>query len=250
MKQQMQALSRMRWIPGLNITEGEDAEEIPPFACVYPYSADANGIIGVVQHATDNCPLFAFNGPLPVPVGGYGEFTFFGPCHAIYETGYGTPVNGQDWGSLSDSWKIAPGAGVKILGGVTNGRVFVVSSNTDRFLAKLTRKTFITGEFTAYEWKMVTDSDDPVPITYTEKYTSDWPAYDIRNVDHPVPIIVELQQGYGAYYLIVDQPRNEIVRKTSSTPSGGYYTGFLQRWDQTNLVWVDTDAILIRDANA
>lgn len=128
--------------------------------------------------------------------------------------------------------------------------------HTASFVAKLTKKTFQTGHFTAYDWTELTDITAPTPLTYVEYdkrkggFDDGFPAYDLNNIDHPVPCVVRLYRGRGDYMVIDEQPRAEIVRRTA-LPTGGspYAPGKLERWDQLGQSWADTLDVLIIDAN-
>jgi hypothetical protein len=126
---------------------------------------------------------------------------------------------------------------------------------TTLILAQLTGSDHSQPGFTQYYWKQVTDSNSPTPLTYSASGLSGGPgnnpAYDIDNIDHPIPLIVTLRKGAGSYWLIDSRPRIEFVRRTTLSPdSHGYFQGFLERWDQASQQWIDQIAILIRDANA
>lgn len=116
-------LARKRWLSVLN-GAGQD---IPAFACVYPSAADSAGIITVTRHTVDSEKMYLFNGPRAIPSGKYGHCTLSMPCHVLYDTTYGTPANGQRWGTIASSFKIGKDGryGFVIVGGVTSGRVIV-----------------------------------------------------------------------------------------------------------------------------
>jgi len=58
-----------------------------------------------------------------VPVGGYGECCFRGPCYALYDTADGTPGLGQAWGPNTNSWKLRKRIGGFVVDQIsTNGQ--------------------------------------------------------------------------------------------------------------------------------
>jgi hypothetical protein len=112
---------QQRWLDCVNAY----STEIPAFACLeitgstQPSPVDGRTILQVTRPTEDSLPVVAFNGPMSIPVGGYGVCTMDLPAWSMYDTG-DTPAVGETWGSTEDEFYISLGkAGIKIIGGTT-----------------------------------------------------------------------------------------------------------------------------------
>ena len=124
MYRRIQTVADIRWLPAKNT----GASEIPGFGAVACSDLNSDGILEVAR-PTVNGETVYINSAQPIAVGAYGIVTMESPIHALYETGDGTPANGETWGAEASSYKLNKGnTGFTICGGVTNGRVFVERS--------------------------------------------------------------------------------------------------------------------------
>ncbi len=119
-------LDVIRWLPVKNVS-GETA---PAFAALQPTGAFTNdGALEVTKSTRDDNNQVLLNGPTEIPDEGAGMATNEYPALAYYDTGDGTPANGEKWGAVAGEWKIQKGyEGFLIIGGAdtTNGHVLVM----------------------------------------------------------------------------------------------------------------------------
>lgn len=126
---------QQRWIEIYNA----GSSDIPPFGVVEivestrPEDGGITGegptVVSVRRPTIDSLPHFIINGPMTVPVGERGRVaTNDYPCLAMYDTGE-TPVSGQEWGTVIDSYALGRGRqGVVIMGDAAYGVVRVMRS--------------------------------------------------------------------------------------------------------------------------
>lgn len=115
------------------------------------------------------------------------------------------------------------------------------------FHARLTKKTYPAfGGYIEYNFDRLTDTDDPVAITWTDATQDPFPAYELNNIDVPVsasgtlysggsddhPTIVRMYKGAGDYYLFDSQPRWEFVKQLSPADTNGRSDAASVRYDQ------------------
>lgn len=115
---------QLHWVNVLNDT----SEEIPPFALlrVTGLEADTNAIKVAKPNASSDVTLMV-NGPLAIPVGGYGSATEGSPVPIAYNILSGVPVEGEVWGSSAGSWLATKNRTGYTVRGVASGRVVVAS---------------------------------------------------------------------------------------------------------------------------
>lgn len=134
------------------------------------------------------------------------------------------------------------------------GSWLVVTPPADRMLVRLIGKAYPVSGYRQYYWEEVRDSSLPTLLSF---YTTglvggpgNFPALDIMDVDYPIPHLVFVRKGRGDYWLIENEPRIEIVRIADTTLIDDLYaSGYLQVWDQSGKVFVDSTPVLIVDAN-
>lgn len=237
---------RPYWLTIKNVS----SEVIPAWACVYPKVTPADGLVAE-KHTKDSAELFAFVGSLRIEIGGFGYASLSYPCQVL-----GAGANNEEVGPSAGSWTVSAGfRGLRAIGaGQAPGTVLVTStSSSAAFLAKLTAKQKTTGRYRAYSWTRVTDTRDPVPITYTDETEEGTPgtnpAYSEWDVDIPVPSVVRLRRGAGPWYLLDQLPRWEFVRKTGTSDSAGE-KAYIAVWDQTANAMTDEKEIRLVNLNA
>lgn len=139
------------------------------------------------------------------------------------------------------------------------------------FWARLTGKTYVTGEFIRYTFEPVIDGTSPTTVTWTDGAVSGSYAYEVNNTDLVVavseaagtgtgtsttqddyPTIVWMwPSSYGSYYLFEITPRWEFVAITDHADGSQRFPGRIVTWDQYNqqVITLEGD-ILIFDINA
>lgn len=128
---------RLRWVEILN-TENE---QIPAFAAVRitNMSSDETDapVWQVAKANADGAGLYLFAGPFITPALGRGVAICGFPVQALYDTGDGTPANGEIWGPGNGAWELRKGkSGYKVHGTVTTETIMVepaltASANAD-----------------------------------------------------------------------------------------------------------------------
>lgn len=122
-----------RWRPFINA----GATEVPAFGMleITGMSSSALGsilypILSARRPTSDSIQGAFINSHLPVPVGAQGICTIDVPTWVAYDTS-GTPAYDEDWGTQTDSYLLKSGnTGFKIIGGETDGRVYVDRRST------------------------------------------------------------------------------------------------------------------------
>jgi hypothetical protein len=130
------AATSIRWLSFRN----DSGEEVPGFAVLRPtgvISVEGQAVLTIAKPDSDGGSFYFFNGPFPVKYGKFGSGTADFPCFAAYDDS-DAPQVGDVWGAKSGQWTLKKGnSGFKIVGGATNGRVLIVStespSNLTRF---------------------------------------------------------------------------------------------------------------------
>lgn len=121
------------------------------------------------------------------------------------------------------------------------------SQSTVRKLVRLTDKTYTVGQFIRYDWLEATDSISP-PLTYSVGAGGD-PAYDINDVDFPVPYYVYIRPGAGSWWLIEHERPWEFNRKTGPAVAG-YFPAERLYYDQDAKAIVSYKVTLLIDLNS
>lgn len=138
-------LLQQRWIACLN---NSSSTAIPPYGLVRVVSIDSTGLLTVDQPNTDGQDVYV-NGPQQIAASGYGSVTRDWPTFAYYDTGDGTPANGETWGAGNASYKLRKGkSGFTAEGAGIGGYVFV-AGETPIFALALTTKGDLLGFDTA-----------------------------------------------------------------------------------------------------
>lgn len=104
MTSDLKDVAQIRWLPVYN-TSGET---VPAFAAMRISGIDSStGVFTVAKPNTNDATAnILFNGPVEIPAAHYGIATADFPASVRYETGDGTPVNGDEWGVSSGDWKL------------------------------------------------------------------------------------------------------------------------------------------------
>jgi hypothetical protein len=117
---------RVHWFPVKN----DSGEVIPAFALMRvtgeeAVAAGVEAAMTVGKPNADGDPHVVVNGPLRIPVDGYGYGTLGHPVAVLYDTADGTPGVGDTWGSVGGSWKAGQQrAGFRVLG-TGDGTTFI-----------------------------------------------------------------------------------------------------------------------------
>lgn len=167
----------------------------------------------------------------------------------------GARVTIPSYAWIRPAWEHPPGDGDP--DGITGLEYdFEVGGQITTVLAQITARTYpvVVGglPFTVYTCQPVDDSDSPSPLTYTN-VGGTVTAYSLNDVDLPLGLIVRLWTGGGAYYVIGNLTRVDLVRKTSDTPLDGttdQYPGQVLRWRDDSQTFEPWTTCIIVDANA
>ena len=108
------------------------ASTIPAFGLMRVTGASTtNGLALTVDQPNADGQDVLINGPTPIIAGGRGVATYETPSQIYYDTGDGTPANGETWGAGSGSYKLKKNkAGFTIQGGAANE--LVVAGRADQ----------------------------------------------------------------------------------------------------------------------
>ncbi len=98
------AVSQIRWLSCKNANVGT----IPAFGLVRVTGANGDRVLTVDKPNADSQAVLV-NGPADIPAGGNGICTRDSPADVLYDTGDGTPANGDTWGAAAGSWKLRSG---------------------------------------------------------------------------------------------------------------------------------------------
>jgi hypothetical protein len=153
--------TQIRWLACLN----NSGQTIPAFAAVRVTDADSTGVLQGIQPTANGQDVY-LNGPIPIKAGSVGRVTRDWPWYALYDSGTGTPANGDTWGATANSWKLAKNnAGFTVDGGVdaTLGVVLVrgamgsstgggASSNFGCIVALASPITYADNSVTLIHW--------------------------------------------------------------------------------------------------
>lgn len=113
---------QIRWLPVRN-TGGSGT--VPAFGLMRITGFNSeDGVYTVGQPNASNLGGLLVNGPAEIEADNDGVGTPDPVAIVLYDTGDGTPTNGQQWGSASGSWKLRSGkTGWKIAGAASEGSV-------------------------------------------------------------------------------------------------------------------------------
>lgn len=108
------------------------ASTIPAFGLMRVTGASTtDGLVLTVDQPNADGQDVLINGPTPILAGGRGVATYETPSQVYYDTGDGSPANGETWGAGSGTYKAKKNkAGFKILGGA--GSELVVAARQDQ----------------------------------------------------------------------------------------------------------------------
>ena len=117
-------LEDLRWVEVYNQSS---TLTIPSFGLMRITGVDSNNIIQVDQPNTDSQDVLV-NSVTPIPPQSYGSATRESPTYAAYNSGDGTPANGDTWGAANGSYQLRKNNsqnGFVVFGNAADGRVFV-----------------------------------------------------------------------------------------------------------------------------
>lgn len=98
-------------------------EDIPAFAVVQLTEDHTDGAVNVVKPTVNGVRYVLVNGPAAIPTGGTGQ-AFASPRVVVaYDAAAGTPVVGDEWGSVANSWLLGAVPGGFLVFGVKGGGV-------------------------------------------------------------------------------------------------------------------------------
>lgn len=154
-----------RWVEVYN----NSFEEIPSFALLRVTGSNSATQVLTVNKPSANGQDVIVNGPTPIPINGNGVATRETPVTALYDTGDGTPANGETWGAGASSWKLRKNnSGFTICGGPINGRVVVMKGccGATTTGTSTTSQAIATGSVTLQtQTDLVVTVGDPVLIS-------------------------------------------------------------------------------------
>lgn len=109
--------------PAWQIVKNVDSMEIPPFAVVQVWTSDpSKNLIEVKRPTADSLQTVMINGNAPIPPDSEGLMTFNSPAVILTRVSDGEPVQGDNWGTVADSFELGKGnAGFIALRAVGNG---------------------------------------------------------------------------------------------------------------------------------
>lgn len=104
------------------------ASTIPAFGLMRVTGASTtSGLVLTVDQPNADGQDVLINGPTPIIAGGRGVATYETPSQIYYDTGDGTPANGETWGAGNGTYKLKKNkAGFTIQGGAANELVVAV----------------------------------------------------------------------------------------------------------------------------
>lgn len=105
------------------VVKNVDSMEIPPFAVVQVWTADpAKKLIEVKRPTADSLQTVMIVANAPIPPDSEGLATFTAPVAVLTRASDGTPVTGDNWGTVADSFELGKGnAGFIALREITSG---------------------------------------------------------------------------------------------------------------------------------
>lgn len=174
------ALASVRFV----LCQNTSGEVIPAFA-VMRITGFSNGALQVAKPNAASMTKVAINGPAAIEIAGFGNATLDSPYFVLYETGDGTPVLGDAWGTENGGWKLrAANEGFCAIGGASGGRALFASGSSmgmqafDGVQVTTNAGTVVTSSastFTAVSWGTENfdtgnywDAGSPLDITFAE----------------------------------------------------------------------------------
>lgn len=100
--------NQVRWLTFKN----DSGEDIPAFAIMEVVEVLEDGTPVCGKPTQNSAKLTMINGDARVPTDGYGRGTRETPMWVQYETDDGVPATDEQWGTESDSWKLAKKPGL------------------------------------------------------------------------------------------------------------------------------------------